>query len=122
MATGYTISLGYNNGTGFKGTDADAWRLLRNTAIDLSQLPMRIAEEATAFGAPAVDSHASLFSYAERFASDDKTFNILENRQEIFLMSSADDSGMKGHVRRAFCRLLIAHMHIHRIEVNLTVG
>lgn len=121
MATGYTISIGYNNGSAFGGDCDEAWRELKQAAAALANDPMAIAQEAVAFGAPTVDDEATIIGYAERFKSTDATLTIDGNQQHIFLMSSGANV-MKGHVRRAFCRLLIGRMHRKGIEVNLIVA
>lgn len=121
MATGYRISIGYNNGSAFRGDMDEAWQELKATALALADAPMTIAQEAVAFGAPTSDGDATIIGYAERFSSKDATMNFIEDGQSVLLMSSGANP-MKGHVRRAFCRLLIAAMHRKGIEVNLSVA
>lgn len=119
MSTGYTISVGYNSS--FK-KDEVGWELekiVKSICID----PEQLIQEAKR-----VEGKTIPPEYVESYHIPWKDLAIQIVIQDglpvvIQLASGGGDSrDLKEAVRRAFCRLVLAHMHSQGMEVNLTVS
>lgn len=126
MATGYTLELGYQSGY---SSHADAWEALKAYALYLCDHPAEIYDEARKFGAPDALDGERLMDYAARYhGAVDLTLVIQDpegdEKGHVYQCASggAPARVLKEHLRRAFCRLVIAEMHRKGIEVNLTVS
>jgi hypothetical protein len=126
MSTGYTIELGYGDGT---------WQDLKDTALELCEHPILIATEALEHGAPNELEGETLYGYAEAFKHrTDLTIEFIEpghpfwrdtyEQPFIHMMASGGDPArtMKEYVRRAFLRLLMADMHRRGMEISVRVS
>ena len=120
--TGYSFSIGYLSGYGYKGSTDEAWQELVICVEALKRRPERIAMEAQRLGAPEQCEHGccTLTSLALAYQNADATLVIHREERAIDQYASGDRT-LKEHVRRAFCRLVIEDMHRLGIEVNLKV-
>jgi hypothetical protein len=126
--TSYTIRLGYQSGYSGEIT----WEELKALALAIADDPEAICREAVAFGAPTHLGSGSLREAAENYRTrEDLTLKFHEadpadEDSEPCIRQSASGGApyrvLKEHLRRAFCRLLMAEVHRRGAEVSLTVG
>ena len=123
MATGWSLSIGYNSGYSYNGDDQEAWDELVRVTKKLCEHPERIEAEAYAYGAPLADPNGeTLFSYCERYREQQGGTITINQDQRVIHQIASGDRAMKEYVRRAFCRLILQDMHRLNIEVNLIVA
>ncbi len=119
--TGYYISVGYNS----QHSPEEVWRELEMVMRELCANPKRIADEACAVGAPIEVGGENIYDYAERYQANDG-IAILETSEGKHIAQTASGGGvsriLKEHLRRAFCRLVLAAMHGKGMEINITVS
>lgn len=125
---GYYLDIGYSD------NPEEAWKELRRHVVHLCAHPERIATEASRLGCPEELEGEMLADYAERYRDrEDYTIFIQETALATladpgspYVVQFASGGGpgrvLKEHLRRAFCRLVIEHMHRQGIEVNLRVS
>ena len=120
--TGYSFSIGYLSGYGYKGSTDDAWQELVIVVEALKKRPERIVAEAQRLNAPehCEEGCCTLMTLAMSYQCHDATLVIHHEERTIDQYASGDRM-LKEHVRRAFCRLVIEDMHRLGIEVNLKV-
>jgi hypothetical protein len=132
MSTSYVISIGYNSGIscparliGESGA-TEAWGMLKSVVEKLCADTDRIVAEARAFNAPENCEKGpdccTLQNHADRYKLpwQDRTIYFDEKNQRVVQMASGDRL-VKEHIRRAFCRLVMAEMHKLNIEINIVV-
>lgn len=126
--TEYSIEVGYNHDGASNAAEEKIWSVLKQVGLDIANNTGAIIDEASRCGAPAVLGADALVNYAVMLkARNDNTIQFLESNGEssgrIYLPASGggDARTMKGHVRRAYCRLVVAEMHKRGYEVSMIV-
>jgi hypothetical protein len=129
MSTSYHLSIGYNSGCSCPKElikPEQSWELLKSAVLVICGDPALIVAEARKFGAPEQCANGpeccTLEGHAERYKTPwtDQTIRFNEKNKQVIQIASGDRE-VKEHVRRAFCRLVIAAMHKYNIEVNMEV-
>lgn len=130
MSTSYLISIGYNSGCSCEKDYIDkakAWELLKNMVRSICADHTLIVDEARKFDAPehceTGPECCTLTNHAEKYKLPwtDRTIYFDEKKQQVVQMASGDRL-VKEHIRRAFCRLVMAEMHKLHVEINIVVA
>ena len=133
MAHGYYISLGYDSGSSRDVSikKDERWAKLRELALEIAADPSKLEIEARLGGSPPLvdEEGTKLLRYAQALvidlaSKDNPCVRLNDEAEQIEMMCSGGgvkSRGMKEHVRRAFCRLVIQKAHRLGLEVNLGV-
>lgn len=132
--TSYVLTPGYNSGSSgsFAGPD-EQWAALKRVAAAVRADPDALAREARRFGCPEAceDGCCTLAEFVDVYRPKenvplvvDYTLQVDDKNREVRQYASGGGASrtIKEHLRRAFCRLVIARCHAVGLEINLRVG
>lgn len=126
MATGWSITIGYNSSHSPVEKE-DLWEILKNSAQIWRINASTLRDEAERYGAPLELDGENLMDFCEVYRRDwlmGGPLHIDDDKQALYIDASGGGASrvLKEHVARAFCRLVVIDMHHKCIEVNLHVS
>jgi hypothetical protein len=123
--TGYYLSVGYNSAVGADLVAAEliaAVEKFRDRPDLIDAEILRVGEQIP----ESVDFPAHLAEFANRQSACLRVDTYPGAPSQVTVCLSASGGGpdrkVKETTRRAFCRLVIAHMHARGMEINMSVG
>lgn len=119
--TGWHIRIGYISGDSCEYNQEQAWEILKAEVARLREDPAAIVGEAHRVLHESKIRGIGEYAAAYSAKHNDATITVFEDKREIMQLASGGRE-VKEHARRAFCRLVIAAMHRHGIDINLTVA
>ncbi len=129
MATGYTLEIGYVSGYSSSLNRDQRWEAFENYARQLIETPAMLVDESNRLKTPRRADEKYLIEVAQTYAlpvteGGPLEFKEINGDRYIFIMCSSGGEYRlaKESIARAFCRLMIYHMHTLGIDVDITVA